>query len=96
MSQQRARVDITLEVGQLSQTVEATAQARLLNTEDATQALRAKARRGSAGWLPQVGFLAVTMPGVSFGEEQGPTGAGAALDGGGYSDLVMFGQPRKT
>ena len=32
---QRARVDVTLEVGQLTQTVEVQAEARLLNTEDA-------------------------------------------------------------
>jgi len=97
--QQRARVDVTLEIGQLTQTVEVTAEARLLNTEDAAvgQALEQKRVVELPVGVRQVGFLAVTMPGVSFGAQEGPTGMGARTSPSGATvDLVAYGQPSQT
>jgi len=97
--QQRARVDVRLEIGQLSQTVEVQAQARLLNTEDAVvgQALEQKRVVELPVGYRQVGFLAITMPGVSFGEQEGPQGNGARTSPAGATvDLVAYGQPSQT
>lgn len=97
--QQRARMDVTLEVGQLNQTVQVTAEARLLNTEDAAvgQALEQKRVVELPVGYRQVGFLAVTMPGVSFGEQSGALGNGARTSPQGATvDLVAYGQPSQT
>ena len=97
--QQRARVDVTLEVGQLSQTVEVTAQARLLNTEDAAvgQSLETKRVEELPVGVRQVGFLAITMPGVSFGTQMGAAGIGARTSpAGATTDLIAYGQPSQT
>jgi Carboxypeptidase regulatory-like domain len=97
--QQRARVDVKLEVGQLSQSVQVTAEARLLNTEDAAvgQALEQKRVVDLPIGYRQVGYLAITMPGVSFGEQSGATGAGARTSPAGATvDLVAYGQPSQT
>lgn len=97
--QQRARVDVKLEVGQLTQTVEVTAEARLLNTEDAAvgQALEQKRVVELPVGYRQVGFLAVTMPGVTFGEQEGAAGNGARTSPQGATvDLVAYGQPSQT
>jgi hypothetical protein len=97
--QQRARVDVKLEVGQLTQTVEVQAEARLLNTEDAVvgQALEQKRVVELPIGYRQVGYLAITMPGVSFGEQSGPQGNGARTSPTGATvDLVAYGQPSQT
>jgi len=71
--QQRARVDVTLEVGELSQRVEVTAEARLLNTEDAAVGQNIESKRVVE--LPtgyrNIGHLAVLVPGVQFGTRMG-------------------------
>ena len=97
--QQRARVDVTLEVGQLGQTVEVTAQARLLNTEDAAvgQSLETKRIEELPVGVRNIGFLAITMPGVSFGTQMGAAGIGARTSpSGATTDLIAYGQPSQT
>ena len=71
--QQRARVNVTLEIGQLSQQVEVTAEARLLSTEDAAVGQNIESQRVVE--LPvgyrNIGHLAITVPGVHFGGRMG-------------------------
>jgi hypothetical protein len=71
--QQRARVDVTLEIGELNQRVEVAAEARLLNTEDAAVGQNIESTRIVE--LPvayrSVGQLALLVPGVSFGTRMG-------------------------
>src|SRR5262249_17284353 len=98
--QQRARVDITLEVGQLTQTVEVQSEGRLLSTEDAAVGQNIESHRivelpvGSRN----VGFLAITIPGVQFGSGMGrATGTGARTSPAGSSvEVVANGQPGQT
>ncbi len=64
--QQRARVDVVLEVGETSQRVEVTAEARLLNTEDAAvgQSIESKRIVEVPVAYRNVGHLAVMVPGA--------------------------------
>ena len=73
--QQRARVDVVLDVGEISQRVEVTADARLLNTEDAAvgQSIESKRVVEVPVAYRNVGHLAVMVPGVSFGTRMGRT-----------------------
>jgi len=96
--QQRARVDVSLEVGELTQSVQVTAEARLLNTEDAAVGQNIESKRVVE--LPvayrSVGQLALLVPGVSFGTRMGittgatgrtsPTGTAVALVAHGQTD----------
>ncbi len=98
--QQRARVNVTLEVGQLTQLVEVQAEARLLNTEDAAVGQNIESQRIVE--LPvgyrNVAHLAITIPGVQFGSGMGrSTGNGARTSPGGSTvELVAHGQPGQT
>src|SRR6059036_937541 len=98
--QQRARVDVALEVGQLTQVVEVKAEARLLNTEDAAVGQNIESQRIVE--LPvgyrNVGHLAITIPGVQFGPGMGrATGTGARTSPSGSTlELVAHGQPGQT
>ena len=98
--QQRARVDVTLEVGQLTQTVEVQAEARLLNTEDAAVGQNIDSQRIVE--LPvgyrNVAHLAITIPGVQFGPGMGRSaGNGARTSPNGSTvELVAHGQPGQT
>ena len=99
--QQRARVDVALQVGELNQTVEVTAEARLLNTEDAAVGQNIESKRVVD--LPvayrSVGQLALLVPGVSFGTRMGratgatgrtsPTGTAVALVAHGQTDQTQ-------
>ncbi|MBL8293762.1 MAG: carboxypeptidase regulatory-like domain-containing protein, partial [Bryobacterales bacterium] len=98
--QQRARVDVTLEIGDLSQKVEVTAEARLLNTEDAAVGQNIESKRIVD--IPiayrNVGHLALMVPGVSFGTRMGrSTGAsGRTSPSGTAVSLVAHGQTDQT
>lgn len=98
--QQRARVDVTMEVGQLNQVVEVQADARILNTEDAAVGQNIESQRVVE--LPlgsrNVGHLAITIPGVQFGPGMGrSTGTGArTTPAGSTMELVAHGQPGPT
>ena len=78
--QQRARVNVTLEVGQLTQAVEVKAEARLLNTEDAAVGQNIESQRIVE--LPvgyrNVAHLAITIPGVQFGSGMGRSAGNGA------------------
>jgi hypothetical protein len=77
----------------------ARALAGLLNTEDAAvgQSLEQKRVVDLPVGYRQVGYLAVTMPGVSFGEQSGAAGNGARTSPAGATvDLVAYGQPAQT
>ncbi len=78
--QQRARVDIKLELGELTQSVQVMAEARLLNTEDAAIGQNVESKRvvELPVAYPSVGQLALLVPGVSFGTRMGIT-TGARL-----------------
>lgn len=98
--QQRARVDVTLEIGDLSQKVEVTAEARLLNTEDAAVGQNIESKRIVD--IPiayrNVGHLALMVPGVSFGTRMGrSTGStGRTSPSGTAVSLVAHGQTDQT
>ncbi|HZT31335.1 MAG TPA: TonB-dependent receptor [Bryobacteraceae bacterium] len=98
--QQRARVDVTLEIGELTQSVDVTAEARLLNTEDAAVGQNIESKRVVE--LPvayrSVGQLALLVPGVSFGTRMGrATGAtGRTSPAGTAVALVAQGQTDQT
>jgi hypothetical protein len=98
--QQRARVDVVLDVGELSQRVEVTAEARLLNTEDAAvgQSIESKRVVDVPVAYRNVGHLAVMVPGVSFGTRMGrTTGAtGRTSPSGTAVSLVAHGQTDQT
>src|SRR4030095_3921860 len=76
--QQRARVDVTLQVGELTQQVEVLGERRLLNTEDAAVGQNIESKRIvdlPVGYR-NVGHLAIVVPGVTFGNRMGrATGA---------------------
>jgi hypothetical protein len=70
-----------------------------LNTEDATvgQSLEHERVLELPAGHRQIGFLAITIPGVSYGSQMGPTGAGARTSpAGATTDLVAYGQPGQT
>jgi hypothetical protein len=77
--QQRARVDVALEVGDLTQQIEVTGERRLLNTEDAAVGQNIESKRVvdlPVGYR-NVGHLAIMVPGVTFGNRMG-RGTGAS------------------
>jgi hypothetical protein len=84
---QKARVDFTLAVGALSETVEIKSDAPILNTEDASLGLVVNSR--TIEELPMngrnIGSLAVLQPGVFFGGRMGYDGgvSGSTGTGGG-------------
>lgn len=93
--QQRARVDITLQVGEMTETVEVLASGRLLNTEDAAVGQNIESRRIVE--LPintrNVGHLAILTPGVTFGGRMGRSdGMGGQSPPGTAVALVAHGQ----
>lgn len=98
--QQRARVDVTLEVGDVTQTVEVTAEARLLNTEDAAvgQSIESKRVVDIPVAYRNIGHLAVMVPGVTFGTRMGrSTGStGRTSPSGTAVALVAHGQTDQT
>ncbi len=98
--QQRARVDVVLEVGESSQRVEVTAEARLLNTEDAAvgQSIESKRVVEVPVAYRNVGHLAVMVPGVTFGTRMGRTtgSTGRTSPSGTAVSLVAHGQTDQT
>ncbi|HWB98596.1 MAG TPA: carboxypeptidase regulatory-like domain-containing protein, partial [Bryobacteraceae bacterium] len=98
--QQRARVDVKLELGELAQRVEVSAEARLLNTEDAAVGQNIESKRVVE--LPvayrSVGQLALLVPGVSFGTRMGRAtgGTGRTSPAGTAVALVAHGQTDQT
>ena len=98
--QQRARVDVKLEVGELTQSVQVTAEARLLNTEDAAIGQNVESKRVVELPIayPSIGQLALIVPGVSFGTRMGiTTGAtGRTSPPGTAVALVANGQTDQT
>ncbi len=98
--QQRARVDVVLEVGEISQRVEVTAEARLLNTEDAAvgQSIESKRIVEVPVAYRNVGHLAVMVPGVTFGTRMGRTtgSTGRTSPSGTAVSLVAHGQTDQT
>src|SRR3954454_12795395 len=98
--QQRARVDVVLDVGEISQRVEVTADARLLNTEDAAvgQSIESKRVVEVPVAYRNVGHLAVMVPGVSFGTRMGRTtgSTGRTSPSGTAVSLVAHGQTDQT
>jgi hypothetical protein len=98
--QQRARVDVKLEIGELTQSVQVTAEARLLNTEDAAIGQNVESKRVVELPIayPSIGQLALTVPGVSFGTRMGiTTGAtGRTSPPGTAVALVANGQTDQT
>jgi len=93
--QQRARVDITLELGELTDEIEVVSDAVLLNTEDVASSLNIETERVVE--LPtldrNVGHLAVLTPGVTFGGRMGAThGRGGQTPPGTTVALVAHGQ----
>ncbi len=98
--QQRARVDVVLDVGEVSQRVEVTAEARLLNTEDAAvgQSIESKRVVEVPVAYRNVGHLAVMVPGVTFGTRMGRTtgSTGRTSPSGTAVSLVSHGQTDQT
>jgi Carboxypeptidase regulatory-like domain len=98
--QQRARVDVKLEVGEITQSVQVTAEARLLNTEDAAIGQNVESKRVVELPIayPSIGQLALIVPGVSFGTRMGiTTGAtGRTSPPGTAVALVANGQTDQT
>ena len=96
--QQRARIDVKLEIGELTQSVQVTSEARLLNTEDAAIGQNVESKRVVELPIayPSIGQLALTVPGVSFGTRMGittgstgrtsPPGTAVALVANGQTD----------
>lgn len=97
--QQRARVDVQLEVGALAERIEVVGGLRLLETEEAAVGGNIESRRIVE--LPlaarNIGHLAVLVPGVIFGGRMGATtGEGGASPGGTSVALVARGQHEIT
>ena len=93
--QQRARVDITLEIGGVADNVEVVGGAQILQTDEASVGDNIESERIVE--LPlvsrNVGHLAVLIPGVTFGGRMGATtGEGGASPGGTSVALVARGQ----
>ena len=95
--QQTARVDFALEVGQLDQSVQVTAEAALLNTEDATVGTVIEQRRISE--LPLNGRdylqLVALSPNVSFGFQSNPE-AGSRQGGDRAGENMSIAGARST
>jgi hypothetical protein len=98
--QQRARVDVTLQVGEVSQSVEVVAEVRLLNTEDAAvgQSIETKRIIDVPVAYRNIGHLAVMVPGVTFGTRMGRTtgSTGRTSPSGTAVSLVAHGQTDQT
>ncbi len=98
--QQRARVDVRLEVGELTQSVQVMAEARLLNTEDAAIGQNLESKRVVELPVPyrSIAQLALLIPGVSFGTRMGLTtgSTGRTSPTGTAVALVANGQPEQT
>ena len=98
--QQRARIDIKLEIGELTQSVQVTSEARLLNTEDAAIGQNVESKRVVELPIayPSIGQLALTVPGVSFGTRMGITtgSTGRTCPPGTAVALVANGQTDQT
>lgn len=97
--QQRARVDINLEIGDLTDAVEIVGGLRVLETDEASVGGNIESDRIVE--LPlvsrNVGQLAVLIPGVTFGGRMGATtGEGGASPGGTAVALVARGQHEIT
>ena len=97
--QQRARVDIELEVGTLTEQIEVVGGLRVLETEEASVGANIESTRIVE--LPlaarNIGHLAVLIPGVIFGGRMGATtGEGGASPGGTAVALVARGQHEIT
>jgi hypothetical protein len=97
--QQRARVDVQLEVGALAERIEVVGGLRLLETEEAAVGGNIESHRIVELPLPvrNIGQLAVLVPGVIFGGRMGATtGEGGASPGGTSVALVARGQHEIT
>ncbi|MGH9338493.1 MAG: TonB-dependent receptor domain-containing protein [Acidobacteriota bacterium] len=93
--QQRARVNVTLQIGEVTEEIEVVGDARLLNTEDAAVGQNIESERIVE--LPvnsrNVGHLAILTPGVTFGGRMGSrSGMGGQTPPGTTVALVAHGQ----